>query len=134
MKFNVSNQPLSIFSYSSLTDIVLLLVIFFLLTSQFVIQTGVKVKLPGSETEQQSEPTKLLVTITSAGVVYAGAEETNIGLLSEKLIELKGISDENNLVIRADKTVQIDLVIKVIDAAKSIGIGKFTIETEKEKP
>jgi biopolymer transport protein ExbD len=134
MRFSVSNKPLSIFSYSSLTDIVLLLVIFFLLTSQFVIQTGVKVKLPGSETEQQSEPTKLLVTITSAGVVYAGAEETNIGLLSEKLIELKGISDENNLVIRADKTVQIDLVIKVIDAAKSIGIGKFTIETEKEKP
>jgi biopolymer transport protein ExbD len=134
MKFNVSNQPLSIFSYSSLTDIVLLLVIFFLLTSQFVIQTGVKVKLPGSETEEKSEPTKLLVTITSAGVIYAGTEETNIDLLQVKLKELKGISDENNLVIRADKTVQIDLVIKVIDAAKSVGIGKFTIETEKEKP
>jgi len=134
MKFNVSNQPLSIFSYSSLTDIVLLLVIFFLLTSQFVIQTGVKVKLPGSETEEKSEPTKLLVTITSAGVIYAGTEETNIDMLQVKLKELKGISDENNLVIRADKTVQIDLVIKVIDAAKSVGIGKFTIETEKEKP
>ncbi len=134
MKFNVSNQPLSIFSYSSLTDIVLLLVIFFLLTSQFVIQTGVKVKLPGSDTEEKSEPTKLLVTITSAGVIYAGTEETNIDLLQEKLKEIKGLSDENNLVIRADKTVQIDLVIKVIDAAKSVGIGKFTIETEKEKP
>lgn len=134
MKFNVSNQPLSVFSYSSLTDIVLLLVIFFLLTSQFVIQTGVKVKLPGSDTEEKSEPTKLLVTITSAGVIYAGTEETNIDLLQEKLTTLKGISDENNLVIRADKTVQIDLVIKVIDAAKSVGIGKFTIETEKEKP
>jgi biopolymer transport protein ExbD len=134
MKFNVSNQPLSIFSYSSLTDIVLLLVIFFLLTSQFVIQTGVKVKLPGSETEEKSETTKLLVTITSAGVIYAGTEETNIDLLQDKLTALKGISDENNLVIRADKTVQIDLVIKVIDAAKSVGIGKFTIETEKEKP
>ena len=134
MKFNVSNQPLSIFSYSSLTDIVLLLVIFFLLTSQFVIQTGVKVKLPGSETDEKSEPTKLLVTITSAGVIYAGTEETNIELLQEKLKELKVISDENNLVIRADKSVQIDLVIKVIDAAKAVGIGKFTIETEKEKP
>lgn len=134
MKFNVSNQPLSVFSYSSLTDIVLLLVIFFLLTSQFVIQTGVKVKLPGSDTEEKSEPTKLLVTITSAGVIYAGTEEINIDLLQEKLTTLKGISDENNLVIRADKTVQIDLVIKVIDAAKSVGIGKFTIETEKEKP
>ncbi len=133
MKFNTSNQPISIFSYSSLTDIVLLLVIFFLITSQFVIQTGVKVKLPGSTTNDQSEPTQLIVTITSGGVVYAGPDETGIDQLPQKLNELKGISEENNLVIRADKTVQIDLVIKVIDAAKSIGIGRFTIETEKEE-
>jgi len=134
MKFSTSNQPLTIFSYSSLTDIVLLLVIFFLLTSQFVIQTGVKVKLPGSETNEQSDPTKMIVTITSAGILYAGPDQTTIDMLSGKLTEMLGVSDEASLVIRADKTVQIDLVIKVIDAAKSVGIGKFTIETEKENP
>jgi biopolymer transport protein ExbD len=134
MKFNTSNQPLTIFSYSSLTDIVLLLVIFFLLTSQFVIQTGVKVKLPGSKTNELSEPTKMIVTITSAGILYAGPDQTTIDMLSSKLTEMLGVSDEASLVIRADKTVQIDLVIKVIDAAKSVGIGKFTIETEKENP
>ena len=133
MNFNTSNQPLTIFSYASLTDIVLLLVIFFLLTSQFVIQTGVKVKLPGSKTEEQSDPTLLVVTITSAGGIYAGPDQTGIEQLPQKLTELKGLSEASSLVIRADKTVQIDLVIKVIDAAKSIGIGKFTIETEKEK-
>jgi len=111
-----------------------LLVIFFLLTSQFVIQTGVRVKLPGSKTNEQSEPTKMIVTITSAGVVYAGPDQTTIDMLSGKLTEMRGVSDEASLVIRADKTVQIDLVIKVIDAAKSVGIGKFTIETEKENP
>ncbi len=50
-----------------------------------------------------------------------------------KLNENIELNDQNNLVIRADKTVQIDVVIKVIDAAKSVGIGKFTIETEKEQ-
>jgi biopolymer transport protein ExbD len=134
MKFSTSNQPLTNFSYSSLTDIVLLLVIFFLLTSQFVIQTGVKVKLPGSKTNELSEPTKMIVTITSAGILYAGPDQTTIDMLSGKLTEMLGVSDEASLVIRADKTVQIDLVIKVIDAAKSVGIGKFTIETEKENP
>lgn len=134
MRFNTSNQPLSVFSYSSLTDIVLLLVIFFLLSSQFVIQTGVKVKLPGSETNETSELTNMIVTITSAGLVYAGPDETNIELLPAKLGEMIAVNNDNNLVIRADKTVQIDLVIKVIDAAKSVGIGKFTIETEKENP
>ena len=133
MKFSVSNKPLSVFSYSSLTDIVLLLVIFFLLTSQFVILTGVKVKLPGSQTLDQSEPTKLIVTITSEGAIYAGADQTGIEQLAEKLKVIKETSPETNLIIRADKTVQIDLVIKVIDAAKTVGIGKFTIETEKEE-
>jgi biopolymer transport protein ExbD len=134
MQFRTSNQPLTIFSYSSLTDIVLLLVIFFLLTSQFVIQTGVKVKLPGSKTNEQSEPTRMIVTITSDGVVYAGQDQTTMEMLSEKLTEMSGLSEGSSLVIRADKTVQIDLVIKVIDAAKSVGIGKFTIETEQENP
>jgi biopolymer transport protein ExbD len=134
MKFKMSNQPLSVFSYASLTDMVMLLTIFFLLTSQFVIQTGVKVKLPGSKTNEQSEPTKMMVTITAAGVVYAGADQTTLDMLPGKLTEMRGVNEESSLVIRADKTVQIDIVIKVIDAAKSVGIGKFTIETEKENP
>lgn len=133
MNFNVSNKPLSVFSLSSLTDIVLLLVIFFLLTSQFVVQTGVKVKLPGSKTNEQSEPTQLIVTATSSGAIYLGSEQIGIDRLSEKLNEVLATSDQNNLIIRADRTVQIELVIKIIDAAKSVGIGKFTIETEKEQ-
>jgi biopolymer transport protein ExbD len=133
MKFEISNKPLAVFSYSSLTDIVLLLVIFFLLTSQFVIHTGVKVKLPGSRTNEQAEPTQLVVTITSENAVYIGSEQIGIDRLALKLNENLQINDQNNLVIRADKTVQIDWVIKVIDAAKSVGIGKFTIETEKEQ-
>jgi len=133
MNFNVSNKPLSVFSFSSLTDIVMLLVIFFLLTSQFVIHTGVKVKLPGSRINEKSETTRLIVTATSEGAIYVGSEQIGIDRLSEKLRELNEESNENNLIIRADKTVQIDLVIKIIDAGKSIGINKFTIETEREK-
>ena len=133
MNFNVSNKPLSVFSFSSLTDIVMLLVIFFLLTSQFVIHTGVKVKLPGSRINEKSEITQLIVTATSEGAIYVGSEQIGIDRLSEKLRELNEESKGNNLIIRADKTVQIDLVIKIIDAGKSIGINKFTIETEKEK-
>lgn len=133
MKFETSKQPISIFSFSSLTDIVLLLVIFFLLTSQFVIQTGVKVKLPSSKTNEKSAPSKMIVTLTSGGGVYLGGEETSIEDLPAKLNILKvDIPDEQNLVIRADKTVPVDLVIKVIDAARAANIDKFTIETERE--
>lgn len=132
MKFKTSKEPLSIFSYSSLTDIVMLLLIFFLLTSQFVIQTGVKVKLPGSKTNELAQTSRLIVTITQAGAVYAGQNEVSIDLLPSKLSEMKANIQDDNLIIRADKSVPIELVIKVIDAAKLVNLSKFTIETEKE--
>ncbi len=132
MKFERNKKPLSAFSLSSLTDIVFLLLIFFLLTSQFVIQTGVKVKLPSSKLNEQSIPTRMIVSLTEEGKVYIGSKETDINELSIMIEGLKETINESNLIIRADKTVNIDLVIQVIDAAKAVGIDKFTIETEKQ--
>ena len=132
MKFETSRKPLSVFSLSSLTDIVFLLLVFFLLTSQFVIQTGVKVKLPSSKLNEQSLPTKLIVSITEDQNIYVGDEMTDIGSVALKLDMLRESVADNNLVIRADKTVDIDLIIQVIDAAKAAGIDRFTIETEKQ--
>ncbi|HKI77896.1 MAG TPA: biopolymer transporter ExbD [Ignavibacteriaceae bacterium] len=133
MKFKTSNEPLAAFSYSSLTDIVMLLLIFFLLTSQFVIQTGVKVKLPGSKTNEKSAPSNLIITVTSAGAVYVGQEQVGIDQLAAKLSVIKNENPDKNMIIRADKAVAVDMIIKIIDAAKTSGIEKFTIQTEKEK-
>ena len=132
MKFESSRKPISAFSLSSLTDIVFLLLVFFLLTSQFVIQTGVKVKLPASKMNEQSIPTKLIVSITEDNTIYVGSEQIEMNLVALKLDELKESITENNLIIRADKTVDIDLIIQIIDAAKGVGIDRFTIETEKQ--
>ena len=132
MKFTMSNKPLNEFSYSSLTDIVMLLLIFFLLTSQFVIYTGVKVKLPGAKNNEQSVPSKLIVTITAGDKIYVGNEEVSLDALAGKLSDANKEVLEKNLIIRSDKNVKIERVINIIDAAKGIGINKFTIETEKE--
>jgi biopolymer transport protein ExbD len=133
MKFKMSSEPLSIFSYSSLTDIVMLLLIFFLLSSQFVNQSGVKVKLPGSKINQESVQSQIVVTISETGGIYAGNKLVGIAQLAGELTELKSKTADNNLIIRSDKTVTIEILIKVIDAAKTAGIEKFTIQTEKEK-
>ena len=109
----------------------MLLLIFFLLTSQFVIQTGVKVKLPGAKNNEQSVPSRLIVTINEQNKMYVGSKEVGIDALAGELSKLN-TNVEGNLIIRADKSVNIDMVIKVIDAAKGVGIDKFTIETEKE--
>ncbi len=132
MKFETENKPLSVFNFSSLTDIVLLLLIFFLLTSQFVIQTGVKIKLPGAKNNEQVAPSRLIVTLNSKREIFLGSKKVSLDLLPAKLSSIMKKAKEKNLIIRADKTVDINLVIQVIDAAKGVGINKFTIQTEKE--
>ena len=127
----MNNKPLVAFSVSSLTDIVMLLLIFFLLTSQFVLQTGVKIKLPGAKHNEQLAPSKLVVTLSDKGEIFIGDERIQLEMLAGKLNQLKASSPENNLILRADKSVPVELVIKVIDSARGIGIQKFTIETEK---
>jgi len=131
MKIEMTNKPLVTFSVSSLTDIVMLLLIFFLLTSQFVLQTGVKIKLPGAKNNEQLAPSKLVVTLSDKREIFVGDEKIQLEMLAARLSKLKDASPENNLILRADKSVPVDLVIKVIDAARGIGIQKFTIETEK---
>jgi biopolymer transport protein ExbD len=117
---------------SSLTDIVMLLLIFFLLTSQFVVQTGVRVKLPGAKNNEQVNPSRLVVSITSNHQIYVGTVEVTMDDLAGKLSAINPQLEDANLIIRADKDVNINMVIQVIDAAKGIGVSKFTIETEKE--
>jgi biopolymer transport protein ExbD len=90
------------------------------------------VKLPGSKTNEPSETSRLIVTLTQGGAVFAGKDEVSIDLLPSKLSEMKSTITDDNLIIRADKSVPIETVIKVIDAAKIVDITKFTIETEKE--
>ncbi len=132
MKFKMENKSLSIFNFSSLTDIVMLLLIFFLLTSQFVIQTGVKLKLPGAVNNEQTVPSRIVVSITELGKIFVGPDEVTIDAIALKLESIKKNAAEENVIIRADKSTDIEMVIKVIDAAKGVGINKFTIETEKE--
>jgi biopolymer transport protein ExbD len=109
----------------------MLLLIFFLLSSQFVMQTGVKVKLPGAKNNEQAQPTNFSVTITDHNKIYVGYEEVSMASLSAKLSAARTPNVNENLTIRSDKSVKIDLIIQVIDAAKGIGVDKFTILTEK---
>ncbi len=132
MKFEVSKKPIAAFSFSSLTDIVLLLLIFFLLTSQFVINNGVQVNLPKTENDINSATSPLVVSITKSAEIYFSGKKTTLPELAAAIEpNIKDVS-EKNLLIEADKDVSLDVVIKVIDIAKGLGIDKFTIQTEKE--
>ena len=116
-------ESLTLFSQSSLTDIVLLLLIFFLLTSSFVTNFGIKVNIPEAETGAQTEARFITVAVTQDGQFYVDGNPTSKGMLASALREAKKNKPEGTLVLRADKDAIIDNAVRVMNIAKALELN-----------
>jgi biopolymer transport protein ExbD len=114
-----------------LLDVVFILLIFFIVTTVFVKETGVDVDKPTAVSTKQLQKSVLMIAITSSGeVVYAS---NNIGVKGVRATITQAIRTKiKPLVIQADKTVQTDLLVQVIDQAKLAGIKNVSIATVNE--
>lgn len=111
------------FSQSSLTDIVLLLLIFFLLTSSFVTNFGIKVDIPKAETGAQTQSQFINVAVTKKGEFYVNGERTGRGMLATALREAKNENPKSTLVLRADKDAIVDDAVRVMNVAKALELN-----------
>lgn len=130
MQFRTENKLLTVFSYSSLTDIVLLLLIFFLLSSSFVIQPGIKVQVPKAETGEMQTERNIVITLTERGLVFLNNQQISKAQLGQRLSALLGERKEKVVVVNADRTVSLQNTIDVIDIAKAVGATRFMIATQ----
>ena len=130
MNIESTRKRMVMFSTISLTDIVLLLLIFFLLTSSFVIQPGIKVKLPKAAAGEQSDREKLFITITQDERIYLNQQQVNESRLSAQIRTHIKDHPESIVVIRADKDLPLISMIRIVDIAKLAGAERFMIATQ----
>ena len=104
------------FNMSSMTDIVFLLLIFFMLTSTLVTVSAIDVLLPkaGGKTENSKS---VAVTITSESMFYINKTKVEAGILESEILKNVGADKKKTIVIRGDKDVPYKNVMKVIDIA-----------------
>ena len=116
MSLRSRNKVSANFSMSSMTDIVFLLLIFFMLTSTLVSPNALKLLLPNSKSRTLEKQT-LSVSITPEIDYYIGDKQVEIENLEQELkLELAG-QEEPAIVLHTDKTVDIEYAVKVMDIA-----------------
>jgi len=132
MKLQPRNRPSAEFSLASIADMVFLLLIFFMLTSSFVHQAGVRVDLPSSKSKQPSSG-KNSVTITQDGKYYWNNTAMPKEQIRQKLIEVLTDKDpENNVItLRVDRNVTIGEASYVIATIAEYG-GSVVLATKRE--
>ena len=116
------NQRRVEFNSSSMSDLVFLLLIFFMLTSTLVAPNAIKLLLPQSSSRTMAKQT-VTVYINDQMNYYVGERQVAENQLqSEILIELNKANGSNDgtVVVRSDKSVSVQYVVNVIDAVNNI--------------
>ena len=113
---------------SPMIDCVFILLIFFIVTTTFVEETGVEVDKPQAAASVQLEKQSILIEITNEGdVVYAGK---NIGVGGVQPVVKRALQAEDvPVIIQADRVAQSGLMVEVIGEAKLAGARKVSIST-----
>lgn len=121
------NTPLT-----ALIDIVFLLLIYFLLTTNFMVDEGIKIKLPQAKASAPQTEETITVYVDRDGRSYLNNQEVDIGNLFTRLKKMIGGQENKLVVVRADGAVILNKAVKVMDIAKAAGAGRLCLATEKD--
>lgn len=115
-----------------LIDVVFQLMIFFLLSSSFVLQPGIKVDLPATRLRSGEKSTKFSVSIQRNGQIFFNEEKVRVADLEERLRREKVAEPNELLIIKADEKARHGVVVEVMAAAKRVGIARMAIATKPD--
>ncbi len=117
---------------TSLIDIVFLLLIYFLLTTNFMVDDGIKIKLPQANAAAPQTEEVITVFVDTQGRAFLEDKEVSPGQLFDRLREKIGSRPDELVVVRADRTVILNKAVRIMDIAKAAGAGRLCLATEKD--
>ncbi len=119
MAIQMRNKRDTNFSMASMSDIVFLLLIFFMLTSTLVAPNAIKLLLPSSQSKTMSKQT-VTVYVNKERVIYVEERKVDPTNLENVLFGLIRNEQAASVVLRSDKTVPVQDIVVVIDAINEI--------------
>ncbi len=116
---------------SALIDCIFILLLFFIVTTSFVEETGVEVDKPQAAAAVQLEKNSVLLAITAQGAVVYGGRDIGIGGVRPTVARMLQ-KEDLPVIVQADQTVPSGLLVRVIDEAKLGGAKKVSLATRRE--
>ena len=139
MEFRRRLQPRANIELVPMIDVVFQLVVFFMLTSTFVMTPGIPLELPESTSAEQVSMQRMVVSIASRDEIYLNEEKHTLESLDEALGEIAVAREEGeggvqSLVLEGDREVPYDLMVEVLDVLRRNGFQAVNLKTIREEP
>ena len=117
---------------SPLIDLVFLLLIFFMVTTSFVRETGIDVQRPAASTATLTENGNILVAISKEGTLHFDGKKIDFRSLRSHITRALSENPDGAVVIVADKISYTGLVIQVMDQCRLAGAKRVSLAASKK--
>lgn len=130
MNLRQRNKIMAEFNMSSMTDIIFLLLIFFMLTSTLVSPNALKLLLPNSNSQTRAK-SNISVSIDKNLNYYIGRDLVSLEDLKSQLSIQKNNENEPTIVLNVEKSVPIDHVVKVMNIGNDLNLKMILATSPK---
>lgn len=138
MQFRRRLSPNANVDLVPMIDVVFQLVVFFMVSSTFVMTPGIALDLPAASTDEQVVMNRLVVTVASREEIYLNRQELTLAGLGDALSDLaeeQTQEDEEgvrSIVLEADRGVDYELVVQVLAVLRRNGFRAVSMRTAAE--
>lgn len=110
-----------------LVDVVFNLLLFFMLTSHFVIQPGIKIRLPQAITSDVVGAEQMILVVTAHDLIFLEGKPATIRQLKDRLQDAASI--DKPILIKADTQASLGRLVEIWDLCRKAGISQINIAT-----
>ena len=115
-----------------LLDVVFILLIFFIVTTSFVKESGVEVSKPSAKTATKKESATIFVAIKDNGEIWIQKRKVELGSVRANIEKLHAESPEGSVVIQADKSSKTGILIEVMDQIRSANVENISVAAQTD--
>ena len=128
-RYKLDEKEFSEINITPFTDVILVVLIIFMITSPFLITGALTVKLPQSSTAQTTINNNIQVYLNKQNQIFLNNQQVNISQLPAEL-QSKFIQKGNrDVIVNADKDAVYGNVVQLLDAIKNAGASKLLMAT-----
>ena len=111
-------------------DIVFIMLIFFIVTTSFIKESGIEVNRPNAETAERDQKGNILVAISENNEIFIDRRKVDLRAIRPNIIRLKAENPEGSVIIQADKASQTGLLVEAMDQIRLAGVQAIAAEND----
>jgi biopolymer transport protein TolR len=115
------------------TDVVLVLLVIFMIATPLLIRSEIKVNLPRTATADSAAQKSIILTVDAAGNVFVDGARVALAQLAPTLTAALRTRPNAPVIVMGDRDVRYDLVVRVLEIARTAGVNKLSLAVEVKK-